>query len=121
MTVKVTGAKSIIKNLDRATRIIENATIRGTTDVVLTLRKDSQSLTPVDTGALRSNVSSDVKKFGKILVGIVSYFMKYAVYVHERTDLRHTVGKAKFLETAVFNMSNNMLKIISLYINRALK
>jgi hypothetical protein len=51
---------------------------------------------PIDTGALRK--SARVKIRGN--EGSINFGMDYAVYVHERLDLRHPVGEAKFLENA---------------------
>lgn len=51
---------------------------------------------PVDTGALRE--SAYVERMGDhIEVGVSQ---DYGIFVHERTELRHTVGEAKFLENA---------------------
>lgn len=121
MAVKITGARKIIKNFKKAEKLIRKAAMKGTIESVLILRNDSQSLTPVDTGALRSNVSSEFIETKKIIVGILSYFMQYAIVVHERLNVRHTVGKAKFLEIAVINMSSKLITILAKNINRALK
>jgi hypothetical protein len=51
---------------------------------------------PIDTGALRK--SARVKIRGN--TGSINFGMSYAIYVHERLDLRHPVGEAKFLENA---------------------
>jgi hypothetical protein len=40
------------------------------------------------------------------LTGRVSYDSYYAFWVHERLELRHPVGQAKFLETAQIIMAN---------------
>jgi hypothetical protein len=40
----------------------------------------------------------------------VGYGTDYAVYVHERTEPRHTVGEAKFLEKAVSERSAGYAK-----------
>lgn len=58
--------------------------------------------TPVDTGVLRASGHVQKPKVdpGKITVtlGFGGPAAPYAVYVHERTELRHHVGKAKYLE-----------------------
>ena len=57
---------------------------------------------PVDTGTLRSSGYTAKPKWdgARIVVelGFGGAAAPYAVYVHERLDLRHTVGKAKYLE-----------------------
>lgn len=57
--------------------------------------------TPVDTGRLRSSghVKPPTTRSGKSEV-ILGFGTDYAVYVHER-PARHTVGQAKYLESAV--------------------
>ena len=63
---------------------------------------DSKEDTPVDLGPLRA--SAHVKP-PKTLRGrtevVLAYGTDYAVFVHEILTARHTVGKAKFLESAM--------------------
>lgn len=57
---------------------------------------------PVDTGRLRGAWVVDAPKMqsGRIFV-VIGFGTEYAIYVHERTDLSHAVGEAKFLESAI--------------------
>jgi hypothetical protein len=61
---------------------------------------------PIDTGKLRK--SARVKMRGN--TGSISFGddleIYYAIYVHERLDLHHPVGEAKFLEKA-WNVKKN--------------
>ena len=62
----------------------------------------AMKLAPVDTGALKASgtalpaeiVGDDVKK-------VIGFNTEYAAAVHERLDLHHDQGQAKFLETAI--------------------
>ena len=38
---------------------------------------------------------------------VVGFTQNYAIYVHERTDLHHPVGQAKFLEQPARQLSND--------------
>lgn len=76
------------------------------------IKRESQRLTPVDTGRLRR--SARVTKVGKgfdVVVG-VSYNTDYAVYVHERLDVFHPRGQAKFLSTVIQNQRNEITGIV---------
>ena len=62
---------------------------------------DAKLLTPVDTGALRASGHVQGPTLGPevaVTLGFGGPSAPYAVYVHERLDLRHPVGQAKFLE-----------------------
>ena len=58
--------------------------------------EESQAEVPVDTGRL---LNSGVVGAMQGRVGyIIAYGTNYALPVHERVEVRHTVGKAKYLE-----------------------
>lgn len=60
-------------------------------------------LTPVDTGTLRSTGVVLYKIKAASIVATVVFggpAAPYALAVHERLDIHHTTGQAKFLETA---------------------
>lgn len=66
----------------------------------------SQELVPVDTGELKASAfmaTETMAKGTRVLIGYARYGQPYyAIYVHERLDLRHAQGKsAKFLERAI--------------------
>lgn len=69
------------------------------------LMTKAKMLTPVDTGALRASghVQAPVVENGKVTVtlGFGGAAEAYAVPVHERMDVHHPVGQAKFLEQPV--------------------
>lgn len=44
---------------------------------------------------------------------VAGYSAPYAVYVHERTDVYHPVGQAKFLETAAAQQRGAMASLIA--------
>lgn len=58
---------------------------------------------PVDFGRLRAShyAAPPVEVSPGRIVGENGVGTDYAIYVHERTELRHTTGEAKFLENAL--------------------
>lgn len=65
---------------------------------------------PVDTGRLRStHYVSPPETGGGTIVSEVGVGTDYAVYVHERTEVYHAVGEAKFLEKALLKRAQGML------------
>lgn len=69
----------------------------------------AKSYTPVDKGRLRSTGHVDPPKYDTNGVEVILGFgTKYAIYVHERTELAHKVGRAKFLQTALEERSVGM-------------
>lgn len=69
------------------------------------IMNDAKKRTPVKTGALRaSGTVSEPMVDGKGVYCELRFggaAASYAIFVHERTNARHPVGEAKFLENAV--------------------
>lgn len=61
---------------------------------------DAKKNTPVDTGALRSSGLVTAKS-NAVELSFGGAASSYAAIVHERLDLHHPVGEAKFLENAL--------------------
>ena len=65
---------------------------------------ESQALTPVDTGALAaSGTVGELEEAGERMSVTIGHNTTYAAAVHERLDVHHPQGQAKYLETAVRN------------------
>lgn len=68
---------------------------------------DAAELCPVKTGTLKASGTVDDSHVGKGDgdLGFVRFGFNtaYAAAVHERTELRHEQGQAKFLEAAIVN------------------
>jgi hypothetical protein len=57
--------------------------------------------TPVEFGPLRASLSVTVERKGSTITaefGAGGPSAPYAIYVHERTELHHKIGEAKFIE-----------------------
>ena len=85
------------------------------------LRSESVKQCPVNTGRLRASATvTPVKEEGDTFYVEVGYGTDYAIYVHERTELRHKVGKAKFLEDPLKENANNYKEWIRSAIRRVI-
>jgi hypothetical protein len=97
--LKLYGAKKLAQEFRRANRRVEDASAAGLYEEAIDLDSKSVPLVPVDKGRLRStHYAAPPQKSGGKITGEVGYGTDYAVYVHERTELNHTVGQAKYLE-----------------------
>lgn len=77
-------------------------------------RTYAQALTPKDRGHLRA--SAEVSVDPAALEAAISYNVPYAVFVHERLELNHPVGEAKFLEKALIAKAEDMQAILAKYL-----
>lgn len=59
------------------------------------------------------NINEQVKLAKDDQPVVIGYAAPYAIYVHERMDLHHPNGQAKFLETPLRTMRGQMLKILA--------
>lgn len=104
----IEGAASVEKSLRRLIEQIPDRaaqTLNAVAEETMTVSKDR---TPVKTGRLKRSGNVSKHATAEDLSAELSYGTEYAVHVHERLDLRHTVGQAKFLESAV----NEAVKVL---------
>lgn len=99
--VDVRGTKLTMQALKNVAKRYPEATAKGLYEEGLEIMAEAQRRTPVDTGRLRASgrVSLPVRSSNPSIT--LSFGTDYGIYVHERTELRHPVGEAKFLENAV--------------------
>jgi len=108
--VGVAGVRRAMR-MSAGTRI---AVERGLKRAGLFVQRESQKIVPVDTGALKNSAGTSSTGFGWNTTVAVFYTQSYAIYVHERTELRHKPGKrAKFLESVVREQRARILAIIA--------
>jgi len=63
---------------------------------------EAQVLCPVDTGALKASATAtDPVDNNALITQEIGFNTNYAAAVHERLDVHHPNGQAKFLETAM--------------------
>lgn len=70
---------------------------------------EAQRRCPVDTGYLKAHW--EIKRIRGGVWSII-FSADYAVYVHERLDVYHRIGEAKFLEKAWNHKKNEFLRAL---------
>jgi hypothetical protein len=103
-------------DLDRLIRAEEAATPEAIAKGLEHIRGVAVERTPVDTGNLAGSAAVHVDGSE----GSITYDGPYARYQHERLDLRHETGQAKFLESSLMEEGGKAFEIIATDIKRAL-
>jgi len=89
---------------------------KGLKNVAEQLKEKSVAKTPVNTGELRSRafVSPVVAERNtlSVTVGYANKLPEYAIFVHERIDVHHRIGQAKFLESLLHEIYAEFIQII---------
>lgn len=120
MNIKFLGFKKMNSNINTLKNKIGPSSFRKSIiKSMLRVEADSMRRTPVDTGNLRSSAAGNAtitSSSSNGASGIVYYTANYAIYVHERTELRHNVGEAKFLQNAVAKEQQTFSKNIKVSI-----
>ena len=77
---------------------------------------DAKELTPVETGTLRASGHVEGPEIGGNVVTVTMAFggaaSDYAAIVHERLDVHHPVGQAKYLEQPALQHAEQLPKRI---------
>ena len=110
-------ASTVLSNLGRTAKKIPLNAAAALYQEALRIEEVSKSRTPVDTGALLNSHEVSVPSIQgndiEVTIKVGGPAAKYAVAVHERTELNHTIGQAKFLESAVLEASGSAAVNIS--------
>lgn len=85
------------------------------------IMSDSIPRVPVDTGNLRASGYVTLPKDHTVEIGYGGSAKSYAVPVHEKTEVRHEVGEAKYLERAAESREKNAREAINGRVRRALR
>lgn len=105
MSVEVKGADKVFGRMGRLAKAIPNEMARALYEEALIEQKESMRRTPVDTGALRaSHMTTKPRISGQdvsVTIEVGGPAAPYAIPVHERLDVDHPVGQAKFLESTL--------------------
>jgi epoxyqueuosine reductase QueG len=114
---RVSGAGLDMRiNPDELNARQRQAVIAGLRHAAKETRTYAIELTPKDRGILRA--SAEVSVDPAALEAAISYNTPYAVYVHERLELHHKVGEAKFLEKAIAAKAGDMQAILAKYLEK---
>jgi hypothetical protein len=97
ITATVSGASAITEAIQRVLEQAPGAVQVGLLVEGTRIAADAVQRCPVDSGELRASVFVKPTAGHGVEVG---FSAPHAAYVHERTDLHHDEGEAKFLEKA---------------------
>lgn len=119
---KLKGDDKIIKKLRKLVKTAPEAVTIGMVAGGEFVMSGAVERVPVDTGRLRQTAyvappealgtNDDIVECG--------FGTAYAIPVHEKTNVSHTHGEAKFLEKAVFNRANKVLSVVARAAERVL-
>lgn len=119
MNMKFTGDKKLVAEMRRLAREFPNETIAAMYQEGLALQAEAQRRTPVEYGTLRASAFTTIAPSKtKVEVG---FGADYAYWVHERTELRHVVGEAKFLINAFHARASGYLERLAGRVRRLVK
>jgi hypothetical protein len=100
----LTGEDVVTRNLQAAIEKLRAGAEKGLRSEADRLLANAQERCPVKTGTLRrsGHVGALTEEGGNLTasIGFGGPAASYALPVHERTEVRHPVGEAKFLERA---------------------
>lgn len=126
--LKLTGAKKLKRAFKDASRQMRSATLAATYEEAMGTMDASQRLVPISATGSHGNKPGFLKRSAFVTKPTLNgpdielgYSAFYATPVHERTELRHAVGQAKFLEAAVNKRQGGMLRRISRKASRNFK
>ena len=99
LSIRFSGLDRLVSRVDSAPREIETQLSKALGRSIAMAETESKRRTPVDTGYLRSSIGgAGGYEFVRGFTAGVGTNVNYAIFVHERTGLRHPVGGAKFME-----------------------
>lgn len=123
ITLDVKGTKELRQAIRDFQVKAEGAFAAALYDEALQLDRKAQGsrFCPVDTGRMRAtHYVSPPMKTGRMIVTEIGYGVAYAVYVHERDDLKHPVGTDHWLKKALEERAQGMLGRLATKTERAL-
>lgn len=102
--VQIKGLQALrakLKALGRNWPLVVEKALRQEASLVM---DDAHDRTPIDLGTLRGTYALDVKRTKGRITAILQVggpAAPYAIHVHERPELKHTVGEAFYLKNAI--------------------
>lgn len=108
----------MLRNLENAARGFgPEAQGRALFQEAHVVQKVALERTPIDTGALRGSYvvrPPEISREGQsVKIEVGGPAAPYAVYVHERLHVRHPVGQAKYLESAVNEAARDLAERVA--------
>jgi len=124
------GVSEVVSALTKKNSCVAERLKRALTNAAGEVIAESTKITPIKTGELRSRTFIDSPKVSNNSTMDIAFGYEkngqtfdnlYSVYVHERTELHHPVGQAKFLETAFKNFQGEMLQYLANEVRKCFK
>jgi hypothetical protein len=122
-TIKIdfSGFNEVATSFEQMRKRSVRANRAGLHAGALAIMAISVRLVPVDFNFLRGSAFVEKpRQVGKEARVRVGYGTKYAAAVHERTEVNHTVGQAKYLTDAIDNNNAVFLRVFSMVARRVL-
>ena len=107
----IKGVDAVLNNLNKEISGIKGRSIAGLLEAGLAIQGVAQKRAPLETGNLRGSAYTRRGMFNPNTVEI-GFTAIYAAAVHEDMEATHTVGQAKYLESAVRDNETRVLDII---------
>lgn len=100
MDINFEGLDKLTSQLKELPKILQIESNKFNSDIANEILEEAKRLCPVKSGHLKDSgyVRFDGKGF------TVGFGAEYAIYVHENMSAKHTIGQAKFLQTALVNV-----------------
>ena len=119
LRMKIRGDKELRARLMEYAKKYPEATAAALYQEGFGVMRVSQRKVPVDTGRLRATgyVAPPQEGRGGVYVEL-GYGTTYGIYVHERTELKHKVGEAKFLQKALQERSSGYFRRLAAKVKR---
>lgn len=125
LTIRLTNADRLVSRL---TALANEIGVQTVGDALLAEAEiemtEAKRRTPLDTGALRASghVGGPYRRNGgvEVVMGFGGPSAPYAIHVHERLDVFHRVGQAKFLESVLLESAPYLPQRVAERIRRGL-
>lgn len=119
--IKVKGTTATRERLDKVAETTPEAAMIGVTALGEYIMSYAVELVPVNTGRLRqSGYVAPPATTNDPLTVQIGFGTNYAVSVHEKTEVPHQHGEAKFLEKAVLKRGPGSLHKVATWAEKAL-
>jgi hypothetical protein len=109
--VEIRGVDELSKNLKGIVDRFSPAAQDAVYQIALEIQDLSMDRTPVDRGFLRGSHTTSVNRsrdMVQAIIGVGGPAAPYAIPVHERMDVRHKNGRAKFLQSAMEDSADDI-------------
>lgn len=101
MSKKGDSTQTILKNINNEIKNIQGVTNTALKAAGMAVIGNAIPLTPIDTSNLRKSFGVYSPNILKKPQAVIYNTANYAIFVHERTEVYHKVGQAKFLTSAL--------------------